>query len=1100
MINLLKKAGGERAIAFFTFFSILVSSEPVYSQVMTAADSAVRNASVFVNITRVKVPSRPFLFLNMEEIRAARKIAENEPWAAELKNDFIRKADEWVDRDYEFIRKIIPPAGSVYTYGLGLDLDPVQQKKMVWRGWKDPRHVMAADGCIYPDELHHDDGSGWTDPVTGSKYYFIALANGMTIKQLETVDLPALVNSYLLTGNEEYALRALWILDAIAKIYPRANEGPIDYPGLAPGKPDGGRLDRPYYQSARAMMNYAFFAEMLSMSRYAGEPSLSDPGLTFISHIELNLLMNGADYCLRMARAGKGASYELNNGNIDYNRAVLAVGALMGISEWADWALNGPLGFRYAITNSIDINGRYFETGASYALHTRDLLLSTAWFLKRMQMPAFPEGYPAYDNERFAMFALGFFTDIQVAGRLPLFGDSSSDRIVGDGGSIFDKGTLTAAEEFYRFSTKEEIRNTALKTASGMLRDIPAGLKYNANDLFRSSGRREFYEKARLTSIPLSGVNSTLLFDYGTIILRSGERGSERAALMRIGPSLNHSQADELGLAFYAHGREFSYDPGYYNTHLRFGFTTTTVAHNLLVVNRSNQLRRPSPGGDLETWTDGEVLRSATVNNPLSYAHENVTLYRRRITLIDISDDESYIIDNFWARGGREYDYSLHGITGGRLNVNTGKNVTLRAETRGSVLSDTVDYSAELDPNGRVKSFEGEPFYFAPPGNGYGFLSKPAFYALDGPAFLKWSATDRSNHQMYVWHFAPRNSELITASSPKPPVPMHLTYALSHVTAREPEKVRFTSVIHATEGENKIKEVKQLLPAEGASDVFALIITPAEKSSAGEAEHIYFSSDSISGPVNFGRGLVFSGREGFLGLDGKGNVLSASLTGTGSASKDNFRLSVEPLFIKPLNILKVSDGPLKILVSGPYEKTKKLEGCIIRINRPLLARPFVFRVRESREAGRNSWLHLDASSDIHAVGTVTAYNDSTGCITTGSPFPHTRPYVYTYSGTTGKSMRQEENVRYDYNGGYNGFWLVREGNPAQKVMIRDIENKRTSILPVEGSNADFKPGDRFEIRLLVPGDLIEVPVWGEARRDGNGAWQIRGPGIVKVTR
>src|SRR5690606_35663191 len=121
------------------------------------------------------------------------------------------------------------------------------------------------------------------------------------------------------------------------------------------------------------------FAEVLSVSKHAAKVSPSNPKYTIVKNIELNMLMNGADYCLRMTKAGKGASYELNNGNIDYNRAPLIVGALLGIPQWVDWALNGPLGFKYALSNTIDVNGRYFETGTSYASHTRALLLSTAY-------------------------------------------------------------------------------------------------------------------------------------------------------------------------------------------------------------------------------------------------------------------------------------------------------------------------------------------------------------------------------------------------------------------------------------------------------------------------------------------------------------------------------------------------------------------------------------------------------------------------------------------------------------------------------------------------------------------------------------------------
>jgi len=531
-------------ILFLNYSSIAAAQSALSS------DSAVKTADEFDKMSRVAVPEHPFLFLNREEIAIARSRAEKEEWAKTLKENWIKIAETWVSRDYNFIKWIIPVKGSIFTYGLGMDLDPVQQKKMKWRGWKDPRHVEAGNGVIYPNLTHKDDGSGWTDPKTKTKYYFISLANGMTIKQIEAVDLRALVNAYVLTGDEKYAERALWILDAIATIYPLANEGPIDYPGLAPGKPDGGRLDRPYYQAARAMMNYAYYAEILSTSIHAIKPSLSNPDYTMQKNIELNLLMNGADYCLRMTKAGKGASYELNNGNIDYNRAPLVVGAMLGITEWVDWALNGPLGFKYVVTNTIDINGRYFETGTLYAQHTRELLLSTAFFLRRMRLPTYPNGFGSFDDVRFAQFALDFFTGIQVAGRLPLYGDAGPDSGISTDGRIFDNGTLAAAQQFYRYSEKKEIRDIALQKAGEMLQNIPADYHNNEADLFRSQSADEIINHENLTKgLPLAS-RSTLLFDYGIMILRSGEKENERAALMRFGPTLNHGQADELGLAF----------------------------------------------------------------------------------------------------------------------------------------------------------------------------------------------------------------------------------------------------------------------------------------------------------------------------------------------------------------------------------------------------------------------------------------------------------------------------------------------------------------------------------------------------------------------
>lgn len=1085
---------------YFFLFIILFTAgiSSAFSQDKLSAESAVRKSVDFEKIPRVSVPERPFLYLNREDIAAARSRSEKKEWAKALKDNYIRIAETWVSRDYDFVKSIIPVSGSIYTYGLGKDLDPVQQKKMKWRGWKDPRHVESVDGVIYPNASHPDKGSGWTDPKTKSTYYFIALANGMTINQLETKDLPALVNAYILTSNEKYAQRALWILDAIATIYPRANEGPIDYPGLEPGKADGGRLDRPYYQAARALMNYAYFAEMLSMSRHSKESSLSNAGYSMLRNIELNLLMNGADYCLRMVKAGKGASNELNNGNIDYNRAPLVVGVMLGITEWVDWALNGPLGFRFAISNTIDINGRYFETGALYAQHTRELLISTAIFLKRMRMPAYPKGFAAFDDTRFAQFALDFFTGIQVAGRLPLFGDAGPDAMIINDGRIFDKSTLVSAQHFYRYTEKKEIRDPALRTAKLMMKHMPVNYNYVEADLFRLLDLEEMnIQNNTDLGVPIVS-GSTLFFDYGTLILRSGEKEKERAALVRFGPTLNHGQADELGLAFYAKGREFSFDPGYYNTHLRFGFTSTTVAHNILVVNRTNQLKSPSPGADLQTWTDGQILRSAALNDPLAYNDQGLSLYKRRVALIDLPDNESYIIDNFWAKGGKEYDYSLHGISKGKLSILSDRNTAFKESGAGSVLHKDIDYSAELDPNGRVSSLTDKPFYYAPPGAGFGFLSRPEYYTMNGPASLQWSATDTSDHQMYVWHFAPRSAELIKTGSPKPRAAMDLNYALSHVKTSVNETVRFTSVILPTQGLNKIAAVEELKVRTGSESVLALRIKPSINNSQPVSEHIYMVSELNNASATFDGGLSFSGEEGFLGLDASGKVISASLTGTGYINHGEFKFTVQPLFTKPLEVLEVQNQPLRILVNAPVIKTKLLGGSIIRLNKPELIRPFVLRVNKIEAAGQNSWLILDASGNTHAVGVVQNNEALTNSIITDSPFPHTRPYIYTYEESKGGPEKNE--IQRDYNGGYNGFWLVSEKDQKRKFLIKTIEDKRSRIIVKGDLKVNFSPGDKFEIQLIAAGDSFEVPVWSQAKRNANSTWDIYGPAKVEISK
>jgi hypothetical protein len=1054
------------------------------------------DAATFAAMPRVDVPALPFLFVNPQEIEDAKTLSQNEEWARTLKENYIRVADQWAARDYDFIKDVIPPRNSLFVYGLGLNLDPVQKKRMTWRGWSDPRHVEGADGAIYPDATHPDDGNGWADPQTGETFYFIAFANGMTIKQLEQKDLPALVNAYLLTGNETYAQRALWILDAIATIYPAANQGPIDYPGNKPDRPGGGRLERPYYQAARALVRYAYFYEALAGSTHAAQKSPSNPQFSMRQNIELNLLMNGANYCLQMTKAGEGASYELNNGNIDYNRGPLAVGALLGIPEWVDWALNGPLGFRYAVTNSIDINGRYFETGASYAQHTRELLLSTSELLKRMRLPQYPQGFNAYNDKRFALFALDFFTQIQAAGRLPLFGDAGPDRAVLSEGRPFDKGTLLAAQQFYRYSDEPEIRAHALKTGAQMRQNLPENYRPSEEELFQKPHWEAEIKKIQAALDAGSTPDAaTLFFDYGTLIFRSGEGNHQRAALMRFGPTLNHGQADELNLQFYAKGREFSFDPGYYNTHLRFGFTSSTVAHNLLVVNRRNQLREPSPGGDLQTWTSGHVLQSAAVNDPQAYSDQNVELYKRRVAFLDISENDSVIIDNFWARGGREYDYSLHGLSKGKLEIAPSPHITLQEKRNGSVLDAATDYSSEMNANGVVAQFAKEPFYFAPPGDGYGWLSKPTFYKMNGPALLQWSASDDTNHKLFAWHLAPQNAQLITAQSPTPPGVMDVTYALSRTSAPEKETVRFTSVILPTAGENKLASVEQLVPQSGAANIAGLRLRTAPGVLPTAQEHLYFAAEK-SATATFENDVSFAGEEGFLSFDENQKVLAASLTGAGEIRAKDFTFTVAPRFSGPLKVLKIKNQPLQILVNAPHEQTQFLAGSIVRLTKPSLARPFSLRVLGSKADGENSWLTLDASSNIHAVGAVKSFDAQANIITTEAPFPRARPYLFGYDYKTGKSGIS--NSQESYNGTYNGFHVVDAGNAAQSAVIKNLQARRTEIVLQGDAKTHWKPGDAFEIQLYAIGDTLEIPVWNQAKRDANGAWQIVGTGAASI--
>lgn len=1073
-----------KSIYPFCFFAVSLFIRPnLYGQTAHHDEQLIflqDNFKRLASINRADVPALPFLQINRQEIANARKRTENLPVFSEMKSRYLRIADAWLERDEHFVREIIPPWGSLYVYGLGLNFDPVKKDRMQWCGWSDPRRVRATDGTVYPNSAFPDDGTGWKDPQSGEKYYFVAYANGMTIIQLETVDLPALVQAFLLTGDERYAMRALWILDGIASIYPRAYEGPIDYPGNLPGKVGGGRMDRPYYQASRALMNYTYFYEALSLSNYRHTVSPTNPSVSLFRNIEINLLLDGASYCLSETYKNDGSNRELHNGNIDYNRSPLLIGALLGITEWVEWALNGPLGFRSVVSNTIDINGRYYETSPTYAYHATELILSSAEILSRMRLPDYLQGFNAFDNERLALFALNFYPGIAIAGHLPLFGDSGPDqRITTNNDSEYDHLTYSNAQQFYYYSDNDSIKKTALDILKRMSLHRPPGQPYTLWELYKGYDTTDGHLSH--AGVSVNSDASTLLFDYGTLILKSGTGDEQRGALMRFGPTLNHGHNDELGLTFYAYGREFSADPGYFNTHFRYGFTTSSVAHNVLVANRKNQLRVPSSGGELISWTDGRTFRSAEVNNPGCYQYEGISEYRRRVAVVDISEKDSYIIDVFRAQGAEVYDYSLHGIFGGALTVAGDFNVTLAEGYKGSVYRKGIDYTSDLDINGRITSFPSAPFTFSPPGGGYGFLQNPTFYRMpDHAVKMSWQSTDGTDHQMHVTHFAPRGSTLITASvdatigdeTANSPVPVKLDYALTHTHVPSKETVVYATVIMPSNGPNRVA-TNQLFPENGSSgSTIGLAIIPDNTTT----KHFYFASPQDSVSYRFRNGWQIRGREVFIARDSADNTISVSVTGEGEVVCNDFNLITKPLVTKPLIVKEVQSNPLRIRVELSHRNAQRLVGSVLRVTREQLSRPYALKVESvQRSAIRGeAWLVFNAIDHVQSVGKVTSYDHHEGKILTPSRFPRVRSYTYGLD-----PLPPGASVSYNpYNGYFNGFWLKNK-RTGKKSLIRDIQNDNSEVLLDQSYPITFNPGDEFEICILTAGDKMEVPLWAQ---------------------
>ena len=304
--------------------------------------------------------------------------------------------------------------------------------------------------------------------------------------------------------------------------------------------------------------------------------------------------------------------------------------------------------------------------------------------------------------------------------------------------------------------------------------------------------------------------------------------------------------------------------------------------------------------------------------------------------------------------------------------------------------------------------------------------------------------------------------------------------------------MRFTSVILPTAGENKIAKVTQLVPNDKDESTFGLRITKV----LSGGDDYYFAANSASQLHQFDGEIAFQGEEGFARLDTGNKVQYASLAGAGQIQLPGFKMSVQSRLKKPLTVLEVANSPLRLRVDAPLEITQHLTGALIRLNRKGMARPFALLVKNAETAPGGSWLTLDASSNVEAIGTVQAFDAKTRTITTNAPFPRTRPYLYAYDFKTGNSG--SANAQQSYNESFNGLRLTntKTGNSA---IIKTVQDSRTKVLLLDSNKSTFKAGDHFEIQLFAVGDQLEVPVWGQALLQSDGNWKTTGPGVVTVT-
>lgn len=154
------------------------------------------------------------------------------------------------------------------------------------------------------------------------------------------------------------------------------------------------------------------------------------------------------------------------------------------------------------------------------------------------------------------------------------------------------------------------------------------------------------------TSLNLASVNKQL---WCLAILRSGKGPDARAAWLDYDSGERHSHHDGMNLGLFAKGLDLMPDFGY--PPVQFGgwaapravWYTMTAAHNTVMVD--GQDTRTATGATT-LWADGKRFHAIQASAPGLIGGQR---YERTILMVDVSDQDFYLVDVFRVAGGTDH-------------------------------------------------------------------------------------------------------------------------------------------------------------------------------------------------------------------------------------------------------------------------------------------------------------------------------------------------------------------------------------------------------------------------------------------------------------
>ena len=784
------------------------------------------------------------------------------------------------------------------------------------------------------DPLHRysvEDGMGWTD-AEGNRWWFIAYyAHWCIWTELPEAAL-ALGTAYLYTGDPGYAHKGAVLLDRIADVYPRMDLAPYSEMGLFNSHGGSGKgrikgciwevgvadtLSQAWDRVRAGIAEDRKLVEFLSAraTEWGLENDKSSIGRIH-ANVEDNLLREFICSCRdRRIRGNEGMT----------QTAMATAAAVLDDPEETpralDWLFEpgnsheGGGRIPAVLIGQVDRDGMGNEASPNYCFLWLRQFRRCAAVLERCRKYRDFDLYCDFPRLRrmyaapYRLTALDQYT--------PHIGDAGK---TGDPGMAAVEMELTV-EAFQRFGDPyfaqlayrlNDDRVDGLYTSIFDLE--PEAIQQKIRAVVEQEGALE------LTSANLNG--------YGLAVFRSGSGDGRRAAWLYYGRNGGHGHKDRLNFGLYYRGMDVLPELGYpeYANGIwpkRAGWTTNTISHNTVMVDRRHQ--EIDWIGRCRLFAASEGVGIVEVASPGVYPETRD--YRRTLAMVDLSASESYLVDFFRVDGGSDHVLSFHA---GEGEVTTG-GIELLPQKEGTYAGPQIPFGTHFDgaPDGRYKgsgfAYLYEVSRAKSPGPGWwtdwNLVDTWGTRTGEEPVHVRYHALSSADDAAIAWGDPPQN---------KPGNPRRLRYALRHNEGKERRSL-FVSVVEPYSGDRpQLEKVERIDLGLATDDLTAAAVRV--RATEGRTDLI-LSADDPERLFELGEDVRIAARFALVSLR-EGRPISVFLVGGARAELPQGVLTVErgeyTGTVKEMHREEV--GPAWIDVEGELPAGEQLKGAQIRVH------------------------------------------------------------------------------------------------------------------------------------------------------------------------